>query len=98
MPGKAANVVKVVVSKRQWVILEEFRRSKTEPQFVSERAAIIIGAFAGRSNQEVAQEVGLERHAVGVWRWLASRRRSRATDLALAPHRTKPLATQNLKS
>ena len=65
MPGKAA---KVVVSERQWAILDEFRRSKTEPQFVSQRAAIIVGAFQGRSNQEIAEEVGLERHAVGTWR------------------------------
>jgi transposase len=65
MPGKAA---KVVVSERQWAILEEFRRSRTEPQSVSDRAAIILGAFQGRSNQEIAAEVGLERHAVGTWR------------------------------
>lgn len=65
MPGKAA---KVRVSERQLAVLEEFRRSKTEPQFVSQRAAIIVAAFAGRSNQEIAQEVGLERMAVGTWR------------------------------
>ena len=65
MPGKAA---KVVVSERQLVILDEYRRSKTEPRFVSERAAIIVLAWEGRSNQEIVAAVSVGRHAVGVWR------------------------------
>ncbi len=50
MSGKAA---KVLVSEWQWTILEEFRRSKTEPRSVSERAAIIVGAFHGRSQLRI---------------------------------------------
>lgn len=65
MPGKAA---KVRVSERQWGILEEFRRSRSEPAWVVQRATVIVRAFAGRLNQEIADEIGLDRMAVGTWR------------------------------
>lgn len=65
MPGNAA---KVVVSERQLVILEEFRRSRSEPKWVVQRAGIIVLAWEGMANQEIATEVSLNRGAVGVWR------------------------------
>lgn len=65
MPGKAA---KVKLTEKQKAILEEFSRSRTEPSFLSQRAAIILLAFAGLLNEDIAQRVGLERHQVGVWR------------------------------
>ncbi|MSR58204.1 MAG: helix-turn-helix domain-containing protein [Planctomycetaceae bacterium] len=65
MPGKAA---KVWVSERQLAVLSEFQRSQTEPRFVVQRAAMIVLAWNGRSNEEIAQEVGLGRMEVGKWR------------------------------
>lgn len=65
MPGKAA---KVTVSERQLSILDELRRSKTEPTWVVQRAAIIASAWEGRLNEEIAAEVGLGRMEVGKWR------------------------------
>ena len=65
MPGKAA---KVVVSERQLAILEELRRSRTEPLWVVKRAHIIVLAWEGRLNQEIARQVSLDRMAVGTWR------------------------------
>ena len=65
MPGKAA---KVVITERQQKILVEFSRSRTEGQMISQRASIILLAFEGRLNEDIAVEVGLERKAVGTWR------------------------------
>lgn len=65
MPGKAA---KVVITERQQVILEELSRSRSESQMISQRAKIVLLAFAGRSNEDIGREVGLERKQVGLWR------------------------------
>jgi hypothetical protein len=65
MPGKAA---KVIISERQQEILDEFSRSRCEPHFLRQRCAIILRAFAGQLNEQIASEVHLERHQVGSWR------------------------------
>ena len=65
MPGKAA---KVIVTERQLPLLVEFSRSQSEAGFVRQRATIIVRSWEGRSNEEIAAELGLGRHAVGVWR------------------------------
>ena len=51
MPGKAA---KVIISERQQEILEEFSRSRTEPSFLRQRSCIILLAFAGLLNEQIA--------------------------------------------
>lgn len=65
MPGKAA---KVTITERQQEILDEFSRSRSEPYFLRQRATIILRAFAGLLNEQIAPQVGLERHQVGIWR------------------------------
>jgi hypothetical protein len=65
MPGKAA---KVVITERQQEILTTFSRSRTEPSFLRQRSTVILLAFAGKLNEEIAPLVDLERHQVGVWR------------------------------
>ena len=65
MPGKAA---KVTITERQQEILDEFSRSRSEPYFLRQRATIILLAFAGLLNEEIAPQVDLERHQVGIWR------------------------------
>jgi transposase len=71
MPGKAA---KVIISERQQQILDEFSRSRTEPSFLRQRATLILLAFAGLLNEQIAPQVDLERHQVGRWRerWAAA--------------------------
>src|SRR5882724_10475936 len=71
MPGKAT---KVIITERQQEILDTFRRSRSEPYFLRQRATIILLAFAGLLNEQIAPQVGLERHQVGVWRsrWAAA--------------------------
>jgi transposase len=65
MPGKAA---KVIISERQQEILDEFSRSRTEPYFLRQRSTIILLAFAGLLNEQIAPAVDLERHQIGIWR------------------------------
>ena len=65
MPGKAA---KVTITERQQEILDEFSRSRSEPSFLTQRATVILLAFAGLLNEQIGLQVDLERHQVGTWR------------------------------
>jgi DDE superfamily endonuclease len=65
MPGKAA---KVTITERQKEVLDEFSRSRSEPYFLRQRSTIILLAFAGLLNEQIAPQVDLERHQVGIWR------------------------------
>ena len=71
MPGKAA---KVWITERQQSILIELSKSLTESQLVVQRATIVLRAFAGQLNEQIAVEIGLGPGQVGVWRrrWQAA--------------------------
>ena len=71
MPGKAA---KVWITERQQPILRELSKSLTESQLVVQRATIVLRAFAGQLNEQIAVEIGLGPGQVGVWRrrWQAA--------------------------
>lgn len=71
MPGKAA---KVLITERQQAILVELSKSRTESQVVAQRATIVLRAFAGQLNEQIAVETGLGAGQVGVWRrrWQAA--------------------------
>jgi transposase len=65
MAGKAA---KVVITERQQEILSKMSKATTVAKRLSQRATIILLAFAGQDNESIARHVGLERHSVGLWR------------------------------
>src|SRR5512140_685305 len=65
MPGKAA---KITITERQREILQTFSRSVTAPSRLRQRASIIILAFDGLLNEDIAQRVGLTQRQVGRWR------------------------------
>jgi putative transposase len=65
MPGNAA---KVTITERQQDALRTMTRSSTCPQALAQRARMILLAFDGDSNEQIAEVVGCERHAPGVWR------------------------------
>lgn len=65
MPGKAA---KILITERQQEILQTLRNAVTAPARLRQRAALILLAFEGRRNDEIAQEVGLAPEPVGLWR------------------------------
>jgi transposase len=64
----AGNAAKVVITERQQEILDEFSRSRTEPSFLCQRSSLILLAFSGQLNEQIAPQVDLERHQVGLWR------------------------------
>jgi transposase len=70
----AGNAAKVVLTERQQEILEEFRRSRTTPSCLRQRSTIVLLAFSGLLNEQIALQVALERHQVGSWRarWAAA--------------------------
>jgi transposase len=65
MPGKAA---KTLITERQQEILQTFSRSVTAPSRLRQRASIIVLAFDGLLNQDIAERVGLTHRQVGRWR------------------------------
>jgi transposase len=65
MPGKAA---KITITERQQEILQTLSRSVTAPSHFRQRASIIVLAFDGLRNQDIAARVGLTQRQVGLWR------------------------------
>jgi hypothetical protein len=65
MPGRAR---KLIITERQQAVLRTMTRSGTCPQSLAQRARIILLAFDGLRNDDIAARVGCERHAVGPWR------------------------------
>jgi transposase len=65
MPGKAA---KLTITERQQDILLTLRNAVTAPSHLRQRATIILLAFDGLRNQDIAEEIGLGRRQVGRWR------------------------------
>ena len=53
MPGKAA---KITITERQQEILQTFSRSVTAPSRLRQRASIIVLAFDGLLNEDIARE------------------------------------------
>jgi putative transposase len=65
MPGSAA---KVIITERQQDALQTMTRSRTGSQALAQRARMILLAFDGLTNEQIAERIGCERHAVGPWR------------------------------
>ena len=65
MPGRAA---KVTITERQQQVLRTMTRASTSTQALAQRAGMILLAFDGLANEDIAARLGCERHAVGAWR------------------------------
>ena len=65
MPGSAA---KVLITERQQAILQDLVNSRTTPLHLLQRATIVMQAFAGVNNGDIAQAISLGPDAVGLWR------------------------------
>jgi transposase len=64
----AGSAAKVVISERQEKVLRKLSTATTVAQRLVQRATVILLAFAGVANQDIAKEVGLGRCQVGIWR------------------------------
>lgn len=71
MSGKAA---KITITEKQQAILQRIANAKTSSVQHAQRAEIILLAFAGMLNMDIAEQVQLDRLQVGLWRrrWAAS--------------------------
>jgi transposase len=78
MPGKAA---KTTITERQQEILQTFSRAVTAPSRLRQRATIIILAFEGLLNEDIARRVGLTHRQVGRWRRRWANAWSRLVDI-----------------
>ncbi len=78
MPGKAA---KITITEAQQEILRAFSRSTTAPSRLRQRASIIVLAFDGLLNEEIAERVGLTHRQVGRWRRRWSKAWGRLIDI-----------------
>src|SRR3954463_1100525 len=65
MAGSAAEVV---ISERQQKVLRKLSTATTVAKRLVQRASIILLAFSGVANQDIAKEVGLGRLQGGLWR------------------------------
>jgi transposase len=65
MPGKAARIT---ITERQRDILRTLRDAVTAPSHLRQRTTIILLAFDGLRNDEIADRIGLGQRAVGLWR------------------------------
>jgi transposase len=65
MPGKAA---KITITERQHDILTTLRKTVTAPSHLRQRASVILLAFDGLRNEDIAEQIGLGRRQVGRWR------------------------------
>ena len=77
MSGKAA---KIRLTEEQQNILQQIIRSRTTPKQLHQRASVILQAFGGALNVSIADEIGLARKQVGLWR----RRWQRSFDALVA--------------
>ena len=64
----AGNAAKVVISERQEKVLRKLSTATTAAKRLVQRATIILLAFSGVANQDIARQVGLGRNQVGIWR------------------------------
>ncbi len=65
MSGKAA---KILLTEKQQNILQTISGSTTAPKRLIQRVGVILMSFAGILNVKIADEIGLTRKQVGLWR------------------------------
>jgi len=59
---------KVVITERQQLLLQTMAFSRCCPRGLAHRAEIILLAFDGLTNEEIARKLNCERHGIGTWR------------------------------
>ena len=60
--------VEIKLTTRERKALQSWARSRTLPKRQTERAKIVLLAARGRSNGDIAEELGMKPHTVGRWR------------------------------
>ncbi len=68
-------VVEIVLTVQEHEMLQRWARRAKSSQALAERCRIVLGCAAGKSNQEVAAELGITAQTVGKWRTRFARKR-----------------------
>ncbi len=76
MPGPNPSIV-INLSDRQYQLLEQIARSKTNSYRLLQRVKLVLFAAAGMNNTEISEQLQLSRKQVRQWRqrWGESTRR-----------------------
>jgi transposase len=64
--GRPLAALEITAAQKE--ALERYARARTVSQALAQRARIVLGCAAGKSNLAVAREVGVIEHTVGKWR------------------------------
>ena len=91
--GMSRKAVTVRLTTEERGMLETLAVSRTAPYRQVQRARLLLGAAAGKTNQAISQETGLGWRSVGMWRrrfirgaGVAQAPFKRAGDFSLHPH------------
>ena len=68
MAGRGRPVAELVLCDEERETLQRWARRAKSSQALAQRCRIVLGCAAGKSNKEVAAEVGVWPQTVGVWR------------------------------
>ena len=68
MTRMGRTTAELVVTEREREVLERWSRRAKSSQALAQRSRIVLGCAAGKSNKEVAAEVGVWPQTVGKWR------------------------------
>ncbi len=81
MPGPNPSI-KIDLSDRQYQLLKQIARSKTNPYRLVQRAQLVLFAAEGMNNTEIALQLQLSRKQVRQWRlrWSESTQRLEIAD------------------
>jgi Homeodomain-like domain len=65
---------RITVTVRQGRVLDQVVRASTSPQALATRARVVLAAAEGRSNRQIAMDLGVTRNLVQAWRgrWAAA--------------------------
>ncbi|HEY9781556.1 MAG TPA: helix-turn-helix domain-containing protein [Leptolyngbyaceae cyanobacterium] len=68
MPGPNPSI-EINLSDRQYQLLEQIARSKTNPYRLVQRVQLVLFAAMGMNNTEISEQLQLSRKQVRQWRW-----------------------------
>src|SRR5271163_22827 len=72
MAKRGRPVAELALTDEERETLWRWARRRSSSQALAQRCRIVLGCAAGKSNREVAAEVGVWQQTVGIWRQLAT--------------------------
>jgi putative transposase len=88
------TAVKITLDACEQALLEKITRQLTVPEYKKQRVRAVLAAGTGMQNQDIAQQIGLNRTEVGKWRkrWAKHHHDWQQSDATLRPAMEAKLA------